>query len=79
MVKMRNSSIFACPSLQRITQSLSAEQPVSISLVGGPLLGKSALLAHLADEMPRTAGADLRVLRINCAQVRPDESPPLHL
>ena len=76
MVKMRNMSIFARPSLQRIVQNLCADQPVSVSLVGGPLLGKSALLAHLAAELPAAAGADQRVVWINCAQVRPGDPPP---
>lgn len=76
MVKMRNLSIFARPSLQRIVQNLSGEQPVSVSLVGGPLLGKSALLAHLAAELPAAAGGDRQVVWINCAQVRPGDPPP---
>ncbi len=76
MVKMHSQSIFARTSLQRILQSLCAEQPVSVSLVGGPLLGKSALLAHLENELSRTAGDGLSVLRINCAQARPTHPPP---
>ena len=76
MVKVHNLSIFARPALQRIVQNLSGEEPVSVSLVGGPLLGKSALLAHLENELSRTAGESLSVLRINCAQVRPGELPP---
>ncbi len=77
MVKMHKLSIFARPSLQRIVQNLCAEQPVSVSLVGGPLLGKSALLTHLENELSRAAGDGLSVLRINCTQARPTH-PPLH-
>ncbi|MBX3052574.1 MAG: winged helix-turn-helix domain-containing protein [Caldilineaceae bacterium] len=73
---MHNTSIFARPSLQRIVQNLCAEQPVSVSLVGGPLLGKSAVLAHLAQTLPATAGRGLTVISINCAQVGPGQKPP---
>lgn len=76
MVKMHNQSIFARPLLQRIVQSLCAEQPVSVLLVGGPLLGKSALLAHLENELSRTAGNGPSVLRINCAQTCPPPPSP---
>lgn len=75
MVKMHSLSIFARPSLQRIVQNLCAEPPVSVSLVGGPLLGKSSVLAQVANELTGMAGANRAVVRINCAQARPGEPP----
>ena len=76
MVKMHKLSIFARPSLQRIVQNLCAEQPISVSLVGGPLLGKSALLAHLEKELSGVVEGNPAVVRINCAQSRPGDLPP---
>ncbi|MBI3959396.1 MAG: helix-turn-helix domain-containing protein [Chloroflexi bacterium] len=74
---MHSLPIFARPALQRIVRHLCAEQPVSLVLVGGPLMGKSALLDYLAGELPAAAGSDLLVVQINCTQLSPGERPPL--
>lgn len=71
---MHTISIFARPARQRILQNLRADPPVSIALTGGPLLGKSTLLAHLAGE--RAGQGDASVLLVDCAQTPPGTQPP---
>jgi len=68
--------IFARPSLQRIVHNLCANPPVSVSLVGGPLMGKSSVLAHLAGELSTALGGDHPIVQINCAQIIPGKQPP---
>lgn|GEM_PF-2574056 len=79
---MHNLSIFARPSiqhplLQRLAQSLDAPLPVTLSLVGGPLMGKSTLLSHLSATLAAELSGQNRVVqRINCSGLRPGELPP---
>ncbi len=77
MVKMRNLPIFARPALQRIIQNFCADPPVSVSLVGGPLLGKSVILAYLTAELAGADGGSRSVVQVNCAQLGPGTPPPL--
>lgn len=71
---MHTISIFARPARQRILHNLRADSPVSVSLAGGALLGKSTLLAHLAGELSGQGGHP--VVLVDCAQTRPGTQPP---
>lgn len=68
---MHNLSIFSRPSIHRIVQSLDGAAPAHLVLSGGSLLGKSTVLAHLR------GGVDAQTaVWINCAEARPEDSPP---
>jgi len=73
---MHNLPIFARPSLPRIIQNLCGDAPVGVSLVGGPLMGKSTALAYLAAELAAVGGCNRPVVQVNCAQMRPGTPPP---
>ena len=74
MAKMHTISIFARPARQRILHNLRADPPVSVALAGGALLGKSTLLAHLAEELSGSGGHS--VVLVDCAQSRLGAQPP---
>ncbi len=76
MAKMHNLSIFARPITQRILHSLAAQEPICLSLVGGPLLGKSVLLAHIARQLSASDENPAQVTHIRCGQVSPGDSLP---
>lgn len=76
MVVMFILPIFARPPLQRIVHNLCANPPVSVSLVGGALMGKSRVLAHLAGGLAAMLGNDHPIVQVNCAQVIPGDLPP---
>lgn len=68
---MHNLSIFSRPLIHRIAQSLDGAPPAHLVLSGGPLLGKSTLLAHLRGRVDAQAA-----VWINCAEARREDGPP---
>ena len=76
MLVMFSLPIFARPALPRIVHNLCANPPISVSLVGGPLMGKSSVLAYLAGELSTALGGDHPIVQVNCAQMTSGERPP---
>lgn len=73
---MHSLSIFARPPQQRMVQNLRADPALSLSLVGGPLMGKSLFLAHVAEALAADGGGR-PVVQIDCMRVRAGERPPV--